>query len=71
MEEMPIPRRRSHFLKNVVYLLLFAAFGGIIYYGYTTGELLNLLNLLLSQDPLLLAFVSVIGLIAIAVIMGG
>jgi len=49
-------------------------FGGIafgLYYLYTTGELLNLLNLLLSQDPLVLVIVSVVGLLGLALIMGG
>jgi hypothetical protein len=38
---------------------------------YNTGELLNALNWLLSRDPILLVILAVVGLIGIAMIMGG
>lgn len=58
-------------LKKLLYLLLIIAVLGGFYYAYTTGVLLNLLNWLLSQDPLMLVVVAVIGLVAMAMIIGG
>lgn len=58
-------------LKKLLYLLFIIAVLGGVYYAYATGVLLNLLNWLLSQDPLMLIVVAVIGLVAIAMVMGG
>ncbi len=70
-EDLPPELRPKPFWKRMLSFLLFAGLIGGIYYAYTTGELLNILNELLSQEPLLLVGVAVIGLIAIALIMGG
>lgn len=55
--------------KKLISLALFAAILGGIYYAYTTGELLNLLNLLLEQDPMILMTVSIVGLLGLALLM--
>ena len=70
-EGLPPELRPKPFWKRAVSFILFIGFIGGIYYAYTTGELLNILNELLSQDPLLLVIVAVIGLIGLALIIGG
>ena len=70
-DELPSNLRPKPFWKRAISFILFAGLIGGLYYAYTTGELLNILNELLSQDPLLLIIVAVIGLIGIALIMGG
>ena len=52
-------------------VLPLAALGYAAYWGYTTGELLNVVNWLLSQDIVLLTIVAVVGLVTLAAIMGG
>jgi len=61
-------KRVCRWLKLVLPL---AALGYAAYWGYTTGELLNVVNWLLSQDIVLLTIVAVVGLVTLAAIMGG
>lgn len=68
-EYIPPEIRSSPWWKKLISLALLALVLGGIYYAYTTGELLNLLNLLLEQDPMILMGVSIIGLIALALLM--
>ena len=68
-EYIPSEIRPSPWWKKLVSLTLFAVILGGIYYAYTTGELLNILNLLLEQDPMILMVVSIVGLLALALLM--
>jgi len=69
-DDLPSELRPKPFWKRFLSFAMFVALVGGIYYAYTTGELLNLLNWLLSQDPLLLVVIAVVGLIGIALMMG-
>ena len=68
-EYIPQEIRPSSLWKKLISLAIFAAILGGIYYAYTTGELLNLLNLLLEQDPMILMTVSIVGLLGLALLM--
>jgi hypothetical protein len=57
--------------RKLLGLLLLAAVVYGVYYAWTTGELLKLLNWLLGQDVVLLTIIAVIGLVALAMMMGG
>ena len=66
---VPPELRPSPWWKKLLSLALLAAFLGGLYYLYETGELLNLLNLLLEQDPVVLLIASIVGLLALALMM--
>lgn len=61
----------KRWFRKLLNLLLIAAVAVGIYYAYTTGGLLNAVNWLLSQDILLLTIIAVIGLVVLAVVIGG
>ena len=65
------PKPKRNWGKKLFNLLLIAAIGYGAYYAYITGELLNILNWLLSRDLILLTVIAVIGLIVLAAMMGG
>jgi hypothetical protein len=65
------PEPKRNWGKKLFNLFLVVAVGYGAYYAYTTGELLNILNWLLSQDILLLTIIAVIGLIVLAAMVGG
>jgi hypothetical protein len=62
---------KSNWGRRLLWLLLVAALVYGAYWGYTTGELLNVLNWLLKQDVILLTIIAAVGLVVIAAIMGG
>lgn len=62
---------KKRWFKKILNLILIAGVAGGIYYAYTTGELLNIVNWLLSRDILLLTVIAVIGLVVLAAVIGG
>ena len=70
MDEV-LQKPKSSWGRRFLWLLLIAALVGGVYWGYTTGELLNALNWLLKQDTILLTIIAVVGLVVLAAVMGG